>query len=43
MDDFKAVRSSLDISRSLKYYLSMCDRKKYGDGEKIVRALNDTL
>ena len=43
MDDFKAVRSSLDISRSLKYYLSMCDRKKYGDDEKTVRTLNDTL
>ena len=43
MDEFKAVRSSLDISRSLKYYLSMCDHEKYGDDEKIVPALNDTL
>ena len=43
IDDFKAVRSSLDISRSLKYYLSMCDREKYGDSTNVVRALNDTL
>lgn len=43
IDDFKAVRSSLDISRSLKYYLSMRDHDKYGDSTKIVRALNDTL
>ena len=43
MDDFKAVRSSLDISRSLKYYLSMRDHEKYGDDAKVVCALNDTL
>ena len=43
IDDFKAVHSSLDISRSLKYYLSMCDHEKYGDDENVVRALNDTL
>ena len=43
IDDFKAVRSSLDISRSLKYYLSMRDHEKYGDSTTVVRAINDTL
>ena len=43
IDDFKPVRSSLDISRSLKYYLSMRDHEKYGDDTKVVRAINDTL
>ena len=43
MDAFKAVHSSLDISRSLKYYLSMCDHEKYGNDAKVVCALNDTL
>ena len=43
IDDFKAVHSSLDISRSLKYYLSMCDHEKYGNDANVVRALNDTL
>ena len=42
IDDFKAVHSSLDISRSLKYYLSMCDHEKYGNDANVVRALNDT-
>ena len=43
IDDFKPVRSRLDISRSLKYYLSMRDHEKYGDDTKVVRAINDTL
>ena len=45
IDDFKAVRSSLDISKYLKEFLIMCDPVKYPPGEdaKIVRSLNDTL
>lgn len=45
MNDFKAVRSSLDISRSLVYYLSMRDPVRYPPGRtaQAVRGLNDTL
>lgn len=45
IDDFKAVPSSLDISKYLKEFLIMCDPVKYppGDSAKIVRRLNDTL
>ncbi len=43
IDDFKAVCSSLDISRSLVFYLSMSDYEKYGNSAKVVHALNDIL
>ena len=45
IDDFKPVRSGLDISKHLKDFLIMCDPVKYppGDDAKIVRSLNDTL
>lgn len=45
IDDFKAVPSSLDISKYLKEFLIMCDPVKYppGDSAKIVRHLNDIL
>ena len=43
--DFKAVRSSLDISRSLIFYLSICAPDKYPsmNTARATRAINDIL
>jgi len=45
IDERKAVHSSLDISKYLKNFLTLCDPVKYppSDSAKIVRRLNDAL
>lgn len=45
MNDYKAVRSSLDISRSTAFYLEMSDPAAFrlGDRAGSIRAINDIL
>lgn len=45
MSDYKAVRSSLDISKSIAFYLEMSDPAAFRQGDRAgtVRAINDVL
>jgi len=45
MHDYKTVRSGLDISRSIAYYLEMSDPKAFrlGDRAETVKMINDIL
>ena len=43
MNDYKAVRSSLDISRSIAFYLEMSDPAAFqqADRARSIRTIND--
>lgn len=45
MSDYKAVRSSLDISKRMAFYLERCDPANYSEKNRAetIRTLNDTL